>query len=88
LGGLRCLSYDGEPSYTVSIMEFSGTKVARETHRSVRARRMARSLVEKMGTSSRAKCASVMDFRAAGIAAAFISGRRTRSSLCLNPRID
>jgi ketosteroid isomerase-like protein len=25
------LSYDGEPSYTVSIMEFSGTKVARET---------------------------------------------------------
>ena len=25
------LSYDGEPSYTVSIMEFSGGKVARET---------------------------------------------------------
>jgi ketosteroid isomerase-like protein len=25
------LSYDGEPSYTVSIMEFSGQKVARET---------------------------------------------------------
>lgn len=25
------LTYDGKPSYTVSIMEFSGTKVARET---------------------------------------------------------
>lgn len=25
------LSYDGKPSYTVSIMEFVGTKVARET---------------------------------------------------------
>ena len=25
------LSYDGKPSYTVSIMEFSGGKVARET---------------------------------------------------------
>lgn len=25
------LSYDGKPSYTVSIMEFSGEKVARET---------------------------------------------------------
>ena len=25
------LSYDGKPSYTVSIMEFSGDKVARET---------------------------------------------------------
>jgi hypothetical protein len=25
------LSYDGKPSYTVSIMEFSGAKVARET---------------------------------------------------------
>ena len=25
------LSYDGRPSYTVSIMEFRGTKVARET---------------------------------------------------------
>jgi hypothetical protein len=25
------LSYDGNPSYTVSIMEFSGDKVARET---------------------------------------------------------
>jgi len=26
------LTYDGKPSYTVSIMEFSGDKVARETH--------------------------------------------------------
>ena len=25
------LTYDGKPSYTVSIMEFRGTKVARET---------------------------------------------------------
>jgi ketosteroid isomerase-like protein len=25
------LTYDGKPSYTVSIMEFAGTKVARET---------------------------------------------------------
>jgi hypothetical protein len=25
------LTYDGKPSYTVSIMEFSGDKVARET---------------------------------------------------------
>ena len=25
------LSYDGKPSYTVSIMEFSGNKIARET---------------------------------------------------------
>ena len=25
------LSYDGKPSYTVSIMEFRGVKVARET---------------------------------------------------------
>ena len=25
------LSYDGKPSYTVSVMEFSGNKVARET---------------------------------------------------------
>jgi ketosteroid isomerase-like protein len=25
------LTYDGQPSYTVSIMEFDGTKVARET---------------------------------------------------------
>jgi hypothetical protein len=26
------LTYDGKPSYTVSIMEFRGDKVARETH--------------------------------------------------------
>ena len=28
------LTYDGKPSYTVSIMEFRGDKVARETHTS------------------------------------------------------
>ena len=44
------LTYDGKPSYTVSIMEFSGDKVARETQyfadRSRPAR--ARSVVERM----------------------------------------
>jgi hypothetical protein len=27
----RILTYDGKPSYTVSVMEFRGDKVARET---------------------------------------------------------
>jgi hypothetical protein len=29
--GLKILTYDGKASYTVSIMEFKGDKVARET---------------------------------------------------------
>ena len=41
------LTYDGKPSYTVSIMEFRDDKVARETHYfagPIRGSRMARSM--------------------------------------------
>ena len=49
------LTYDGKPSYTVSIMEFRDDKVARETQvicGSIRGSRMARSMGRTDGPSA------------------------------------